>query len=111
MNKKIIASVSLLVLAAMPMIASADIPNPTIPEQQGGNVIDIINTILNFIWPVFIGVAVIFFLVAAFIFVTANGDPGKVGAARQSLLWGVIGIVVGVIAFSLPFLIQNTIQP
>ena len=94
------------------MIALADIPNPTVPEAtMTGNVIDIINTILNFIWPVFIGVAVIFFLVAAFIFVTANGDPGKIGSARQALLWGVIGIVVGGIAFSLPFLVQNTVQP
>ncbi len=109
MNKKLftLSSVGLLIL---PLIAMADInagaapiPNPGIQVEQ------LINILLNFIWPLFMGFAVLMFLVAGFEFLTAQGDPTKVAAARQAVLWGVVGVAMGVLAFSLPFVVRTTL--
>ena len=109
MNKKIAIIVSSMALLATPALLLADINPGAAPNQQNINVTQIVNLILNFIWPLFIGFAVIMFIVAGFTFLTAQGDAAKVGAARQAVLWGVVGVVVGVIAFSLPFIIRSTL--
>ena len=116
MNKKIIASMALIVLLAMPVLvmpglALAVDPDPVPPGRISDttSVWSIIDAIMTFIWPVFIGFAVIMLLVAGFLFLSANGDPTKVGVARMAILWCVVGVVAGIIAFSLPFIIQNTI--
>jgi hypothetical protein len=92
-----------------PAIILADInPGPT-PNTLNLTVTDIINLLLNFIWPIFIGFAVLMFLIAGFQFLLSQGDPSKIGQARQFILWGIIGVVVGLIAFSLPFIIRATL--
>jgi hypothetical protein len=109
MNKKIIASSILAALLVLPAITLADINPGASPGSFGGSVVVIINAILNFIWPIFVGFAVIMFIVAAFLFLSANGDPGKIGTARQAVLWGIVGVVIGVLAFSIPFVVRNTL--
>src|SRR3989344_4475454 len=119
MNKKIIASMALIVLLAMPVLvvpglavaASLEDSDPGVPTviSDTTSVWSIISAIMNFLWPVFIGFAVIMLIVAGFLFLAANGDPTKIGVARMAILWCVVGVVAGIIAFSLPFIIQNTI--
>ena len=107
MNKKLIAISSLALLLALPVVSMA-IPNPTTPNTLPNfSVIGLINTILNFIWPIFIGFAVIMFIIAGFYFISAQGEPEGVGKARQFLIWGVVGIAVGVVAFTIPYVVQN----
>ena len=81
----------------------------TAPDTQNLNVTQIINIVLNFIWPIFVGGAVLVFLLAGFLFLTANGDPGKISTARSAVLVGVITVVLGVLAFSIPFIIRSTL--
>lgn len=109
MNKKLAIVLTSSVLLTLPaMILAVNLPGGQ-PNPPSGTVQGVINGILNLLWPIFVGFAVIMFLVAGFLFLSANGDPGKVGAARQALLWGAVGVVVGLIAFVLPFVILNTI--
>ena len=107
MNKKLFTIGSLILLMVAPIMARATLSEPNTPNQVTGGVIDIVNTILDFIWPVFIGFAVIMFVVAGFFFLTANGEPGKLSTARTSVIWGIVGVAVGVIAFSIPYIIQK----
>ena len=109
MNKKIATIFSSIILFAMPIVMLADINPGAAPNQQNITITDIINKILNFVWPLFVGFAVIMFIVAGFNFLTAQGDASKVGAARQAVLWGVVGVVVGILAVSLPFIIRSTL--
>ena len=109
MNKKIATLLSSGALLALPLITLADITPGPAPNTQNLDVTQIINIVLNFIWPIFIGFAVLMFLIAGFQFLVAQGDPGKISSARTSILWGIIGVVVGVIAFSLPFIIRSTL--
>lgn len=65
--------------------------------------------LLKFIWPVFIGLAILMFLLAGVYFLTAQGDPGKLKEARSALIWGIVGVVVGILSFSLPYIVGTTL--
>ena len=56
---------------------------------------------------VLMGVAVIMFLYSGFLYMTSSGDSKKVRMAHQSLLWAVVGLAVGLIAFSVPGIVRN----
>ncbi|MDO8530089.1 MAG: hypothetical protein Q7S10_01655 [bacterium] len=108
MNKKIPASFFLLFLLFAPLFSFAAVPS----EIQINGVNDfwiVIVTVLNFIWPVFVGFAIIMFFVAGFLYLTSAGDPGKTKAARDSFIWSIIGMIVGIMAVSLPYIIGTAI--
>lgn len=50
---------------------------------------------------VFGAIAVISFAVAGILFLTAYGEPEKIKTARNAVIWGVAGVVVGIVAFSI----------
>src|SRR3989344_3952721 len=102
MNKKIITLLSFSVLMLLPGFAFA------IPSAVG-NLVDIMQRILGFIWPIFIGFAIIMFIVAGFLFLIARGDSSKLKLARDSVIYGVVGVIVGILAFSIPLIIGNTL--
>ncbi len=104
MNKKLIVLLSSAVLLAFPVISLAVqlIPLPGII----GNPNNIFDALFSILWPFFAGFAVIMFIVAGFEFLTAQGAPDKVALARQALIWGTVGVAVGVLAFSIPFVIK-----
>lgn len=111
MTKKIATLASSVALFALPLVTLADIDAGAAPNPNAViGITDIVNTVLNFIWPIFVGFAVIMFVIAGFQFLVARGEAEKVQAARLSILWGVIGVVVGIVAFSIPFIIRNTLN-
>jgi len=109
MSKKLNILFSSAILLALPIIGLAAFNPGGTPNTVTLSVTQIVNVILDFIWPLFAGFAVIMFIVAGFLFLTAQGDPEKVNQARQATLWGTIGVVVGLIAFSIPFIIRVTL--
>jgi hypothetical protein len=64
---------------------------------------------LNIMWPVFTGLAVIMFIYAGILFITANGDPGKIDTAKKAVVWGVVGIIVGILGYSVVGIIKQAI--
>jgi hypothetical protein len=55
----------------------------------------------GFMWVIFGAIAVISFVVAGILFLTAGGAPEKVQAARAAAIWGIAGVVVGILAYSI----------
>jgi len=115
MNKKLIIAVSLITLSVFPAATLAVAvfnpgAAPRIPNSITDLWVDVIVNILRFIWPIFVGAAILMFLVAGFVFLTAAGDPNKVKLARDAMIYGVAGFVVGLVAFSLPYIIANTLN-
>ena len=45
-------------------------------------------------WPIFLGLVVIMFIWAGILFLTAQGDPGKISAARKAVIWAVLVVAV-----------------
>lgn len=98
-----------MALLALPLAAFAFSSGST-PNTVGTlNVTDLINIVLDFVWPIFAGFAVLMFVIAGFYFLTSQGDPTKVATARQAVLWGIVGVVVGLVAFSIPAIIRLTV--
>ena len=58
---------------------------------------------------VFGAVAVICFLIAGVLFLTAQGDAEKIKTARSAVIWGFVGVIIGIIAFSIIAIITNLI--
>ncbi len=97
----ILFAASILVL---PFAASAI--DFSLPSGNINSVPNLINAILTPVWQVFIGLAVIMIIIAGILFLTAAGNPEKVQQARNAFLWGIVGIVVGILAFSITTVVR-----
>ncbi len=104
-NKKLIIP-SVITLLALPVAVLAAINfNP----PSGNAVVQpavVVVAILNFIWPIIVGITVIMFLVAGIMFMSAQGEPGKLQAARSMVIYGIVGIIVTLLAFSIIGIVQ-----
>jgi len=64
--------------------------------------LDTIYTISDWIFYLVFAVAIVFIILGAFTIVTAGGDPQKVTAGKNYLLYAVIGVLVGLAAKGIP---------
>ena len=116
--KKIVVLFAVSAVLVAPVFVLAD------PDNQFGNppaiqtesvsiafLTNMIGDILDLIWIIFIAIAIIMFLIAGFQFLAAHGEPEGLGKAQKSLLRGIVGVSVGVAAFTLPFFIRNKVSP
>ncbi len=91
--KIIIAGALLLPIAALAVDAGT-------PPAGGLNISGLYNAIKIAAWSVFAIVALVMFVIAGSLFLTAAGSPEKIQQARQAFLWGIAGVVVAIIAYS-----------
>jgi len=93
-NKKILKFYLLIFLLILPIIVSA----------QSTTAIDvkaIIERFLNFVvWPIFAGASILSFIWAGFLYLTAQGEPSKISQATKAVIWGSLGITIGLVGFS-----------
>ncbi len=115
--KKVLVSLTLISLLAVPLMASADIwsdlfggeTSPeTVPETD---VMRILGSLMNWMFAILLVVAAIFIIVAAYTFVTASGDPDKTKTARNFVLYALIGVLVAFAARGLVELVRLIVQP
>lgn len=97
----------LTVLVLLPALVSAQAPQVPFPGENDNAVYNLLQSILLLLWSVFATFAVIAFITAGFLFLTANGDAGQVGKARQAVIWGAVGVGVALISVSIPFILKN----
>ena len=111
MTKSKLALVTLSILA-LPVLALAQMQTtaPGGPGTTIGSLTQIVNDIENAMGLIFGAIAVICFLVAGILFLTAGGVPEKVAAARSAFLWGIAGVIVGIIAFSIVAIVSSMIK-
>ena len=105
MNKKIVILITLTVLLVSPVITLA-------ATDPGAWFNGILTRFLDIVvWPVFFAASVLMLIWAGFLFLTTQGDPGKIVIARKAVLWAVIGIIVAIVAFSAVNIIKSVISP
>ncbi len=105
--KKIITALLLISLVTIPAISMAD--EPTDHPGTKLDLWDALEKVINYLFALLIIVAVIFLLIAGILFVTAQGDPDKVKKARDFVLWALIGVIVGVLAYALVNFVQSMV--
>lgn len=84
--------------------------NGTNSANQGNdtNLMATVRVIINVIIGVVGLVAVVMVIVGGIGFTTSQGDSGKVTKARNTLLYGIVGLVVAILAFAIVnFVLSN----
>lgn len=107
--KKFILGLIILGTVILPFTIMAQVGAPQ-PGGGPGTLEGIGQKIANAAWVIFTIVAVVMFVIAGILFLTAMGNPEKIVQARNAFLWGVVGVVVAVIAFSITTIISNIIR-
>lgn len=59
------------------------------------------------IWVIFTFIVVLCFVISGILFLTAQGQPEKLKIAKASFIWGVVGVVVGILAYSILYIIER----
>lgn len=106
MRKKILSLIFLgfLILSCSPLSSvSAQLVRPASPVS----LLSIIFNVANAVWIIFTLVVVVAFVAAGIIFLTAQGSPEKIKTAKAAFLWGVAGVAVGIIAFSIKTIVER----
>jgi|GEM_PF-309007 hypothetical protein len=82
---------------------SKSISECNIAEEHAGsnNLMATINTIINVVLGVLGILAVAYIIYGGFMFTTAAGDATKTKKARETIMYGVIGLVVALLAFAI----------
>ena len=96
--KKVLVSLTLIGLLIVPALVLAQVvPGQAVPAPEleiccGPN--SVLYRLMNWLFTILLVVAAIFIIVAAFMFVTASGDPDKTKTARNFVLYALIGVLV-----------------
>lgn len=107
MSKKIILLSIILLSLPFFVFSQFNVGNIQQPPQAIGNpvsnpIIDTINRVINLVvWPIVVTIVIVLFIMAGFKFITAQGEPAKLEEARRFVIWGTIGVIVILIAFSI----------
>ncbi len=96
---------TLLACLFLPLMVSAQFTQPI----MGISLTSLINSILNIFWVLATIFAVVCFVISGIMFMTAMGDANKVKIARNSVIFGAIGIAVAILAFSVVNIIDSVL--
>jgi hypothetical protein len=54
-----------------------------------------------YVWIIFTTLAILMFVFAGFLFLVAQGQPEKLKTARTAFVWGVVGAVIAILAYTI----------
>ena|SRR3989344_6850008 len=107
MNKKIAFTSAMSALMALPAVILAFDPGVVPNTVTSINILGLIDLVFSILWPITVAFFIIMFIFAAYLFATAQGDAEKVRQARSAVIWGIVGVFVALIAFSIVFIVRN----
>lgn len=91
-TKKVAATISATAAFGLPMLALAQlVVNPGPIRGLTQQVLDVFNAVVV---PILVAIAVVWIIIAAFQFALSGGDEEKRTAARNKMVWGLVGIVI-----------------
>ena len=95
-KKNLILLFIFVILFIFPLVIHA----AATPATPNIDVTAIMCRVIDLIWIIFIGVTVVMFAIAGILYLTARGEPSKVSQANKAVIWGVVGVSVGILAWS-----------
>jgi len=96
----------------LPVLASAQTP-PTLPTGATtgitgySGVINIIKTVTSWLFGILLVAAVLFLIYAAFLYLTSGGDEEKTKKAKSYVIYAVIAVAIGILAYSIVALVGS----
>lgn len=78
-----------------------------VKEEKNG-LIETVNKIITVVLGVIVLVAVFVVILGGFQYTVSQGDPGKVKKAKDTILYGIVGLVIALLAFGIVnFILKN----
>jgi hypothetical protein len=96
----------LLLLLSAPLIAFAQLQNPL----QFGSIQDFLKALLGALMYLGLPLIALIIIYAGFMFVTAQGNPGKIEKAKMNIFYVLIGTGIFLGAWALTGIVANTIS-
>ena len=120
MKKKILlfSLLGIILLSPAALVLADDPPLPTNSDgavNTTDDVMTVIDSITNWMYTIFMAVAVIMIVYAAFIYLTAGGigtkkdSPAAVTRAHKMLIYAVVAIVVAIMAKGIVAVVKSII--
>ena len=80
-------------------------------EGSDADVNNIVQTIITIlIWLVGV-LAVIMIIYGGIIYTTSGGDPGKVKKGKDTIIYGIVGLIIAILAFVIVNFVINVVTP
>lgn len=89
-----------------PLGCGAETPGQT----KNGNLTEIIKKVTNVLLFLVGAISVIMMIVGGFKYTTSGGAPDKVGAAKNTILYAVVGVIVSMTAYAIINFVITTFQ-
>ena len=80
------------------------------PDNCSSDLNTVIRTIINAIIFVVGMVAVIMIILGGVNYATSQGDPGKVKKGKDTIMYGIIGLVISILAFAIVNFVLQALQ-
>ncbi len=124
LRSTIITLMAVLGLVAVPLVPAAttfaaDSPVDSIEEGLKGaggsdaNQDDLkknIQTVVNVLLFILGAIAVIVIIIGGIRYTTSNGDPGQTKAAKDTILYAVVGLIVAILAYAIVSFVLNAFK-
>jgi len=124
LQSTIITLMAVLGLVAVPLVPAAttfaaDSPVDSIEEGLKGaggsdaNQDDLkknIQTVVNVLLFILGAIAVIVIIIGGIRYTTSNGDPGQTKAAKDTILYAVVGLIVAILAYAIVSFVLNAFK-
>src|SRR3989344_9338838 len=108
--KNLKSKILTVVLTASPVLALAQARPPQARVGVVEDILRILDRVINIVGGLFFAVAVLFIFFAAYLYLTAAGDPEKLTKAKNQLIYSIIAIAIGLIAFSVTTIVERFIS-
>ncbi len=111
MKKTLLLVAVLFSFLALPLAAGAGAATAPSTVPANIDVMVVMDRIVDWLFSILLATAAIAIVVAAYYFVTAQGDPERVGKARNFVLYAMVGVLVAFMARGLVALVQRIAAP
>lgn len=119
MNKKIILGTLTVILGFLAQVANVQaavtcpegsiranktvnsVAECNVPEDTGGGLMGTLKNIINVVIGVVGFVAVVMMIIGGISYTTSQGDSAKVKKAKDTIMYGIIGLVISMLSFAI----------
>jgi hypothetical protein len=103
MNKNVLKYLSIISIAAagiLPLVALAQ-DTPGNINLDVNRLVNILNNIKVWFAEAIFILGIVTILYAAFLYMTAGGDDTRIDKAKKALVWGIVGIIIAMLAYGI----------
>ena len=79
-------------------------------QDADNPIVRLLGALANYLLAILIAAATVAIIIAGFYFLTAQGDPNKVGDAKRMVTYAIIAVLVGMTAYAMTKLVRTIVE-